>query len=110
MFWIKRWVKDFFFLSHSQVNGFVVLVPLLAIVLFSAPAWQWFISQQPKDYSKDRATLDSLIALWDESRPEKVKDHLPDDLSKRTLTLFDPNRATADELVLLGFSNSLSKK
>jgi competence protein ComEA len=110
MFWIKRWVKDFFFLSHSQVNGFVVLVPLLAIVLFSAPAWQWFVSQQPKDYSKDRATLDSLIALWDESRPEKVKDHLPDDVSKRTFTLFDPNQATADELILLGFSNSLSKR
>lgn len=110
MFWIKRWVKDFFFLSHSQVNGFVVLVPLLAIILFSAPAWQWFVSHQPKDFSNDRAKLDSMIALWDKSQQKKVKDHIPDDLSKRNLSSFDPNQATAEELVLLGFSTSLSKR
>ena len=72
MIWIKRWIKEFFFLSHSQVNGFVVLVPLLAIILFSAPAWQWFISQRTKDFSKDHAKLDSLIARWDEEPREKL--------------------------------------
>ena len=110
MIWIKRWVKDFFFLSHSQVNGFVVLVPLLVLVLFSAPVWQWFVSQQPEDFSKDRAKLDSLIILWEEHPPEKTGLDEKVELVRRNLTMFDPNKASIDELALLGFSPSLSRR
>lgn len=110
MIWIKRWVKDFFYLSHSQVNGFVVLVPLLAMILFSAPAWQWYLSQQKKDFSRDRAVLDSLVALWGENRSEEIAKTDDGILMKPTLSMFDPNHTTADELVLLGFSTTLSKR
>jgi len=110
MIWIKRWVKDFFFLSHSQVNGFVVLVPLLVLILFSAPVWQWFVSQRPKDFSKERATLDSLIALWEVHPSEKIEKDEKVEMANRNVTMFDPNEASADELALLGFSSSLSRR
>jgi DNA uptake protein ComE-like DNA-binding protein len=110
MIWIKRWVKDFFFLSHSQVNGFVVLVPLLVLILFSAPVWQWFVSQQPTDFSKDRARLDSLITLWEELPSEKIDRDEKVEVIKRNVTKFDPNKASIDELALLGFSSSLSRR
>jgi len=110
MIWIKRWVKDFFFLSHSQVNGFVVLVPLLVLILFSAPVWQWFVSLRPTDFSKDQAKLDSLITLWEELPSEKVDGREKLEVVKRKLTRFDPNKASIDELVLIGFSPSLSRR
>lgn len=110
MIWIKRWVKDFFFLSHSQVNGFVVLVPLLVLILFSAPVWQWFVSQRPKDFSKERATLDSLIALWEVHPTEKIDRDEDFEIINRNISMFDPNTASPNELALLGFSSSLSRR
>ncbi len=110
MIWIKRWVKDFFFLSHSQVNGFFVLVPLLALILFSAPAWKWIKSQRPKDYTKDHAKLDSLVALWD--KPKHAINEAPSatDVVRIRRSLFDPNYADSQKLTSLGFSSALSHR
>lgn len=104
MIWIKRWVKDFFFLSHAQVNGFVILVPLLTLILFSAPAWKWIQSQRPKDFTRDRAKLDSLIALW--SPPETATAGQPSVRrpAEVRLSLFNPNNADTAHLTAVGFS------
>jgi DNA uptake protein ComE-like DNA-binding protein len=100
MYWIRRWVKDFFFLSHSQANGFIILVPLLGIVIFSGPLWHWYISTRTEDRTKDLAMLDSLVALWEvRSSPAVIvsSDSLPAEFH------FDPNQATLQELEALGF-------
>ncbi|HEX6892041.1 MAG TPA: hypothetical protein VF141_15140 [Chryseolinea sp.] len=62
---IRRWVKESFALSHSQANGFIVLVPLLGIIIFSGPAWHWYMSARADDRSTDIALLDSLVKLCD---------------------------------------------
>lgn len=109
MFWIRRWVKEFFSLSHSQANGFIVLVPLLGLIMFSAPLWHWYISGRVDDRSKDLAMLDSLVALWKEpSVGEEVRSLVTD--SVVTFFHFDPNRATLEEFQTLGFSHSLATR
>ena len=107
MFWIRRWVKDFFFLSHSQANGFIILVPLLGIVIFSGPLWHWYISTRTDDRTKDLAMLDSLVALWEVPRtPEGIVsyDSLP------AAFHFDPNQATLKEFEALGFQEVLATR
>jgi competence protein ComEA len=105
---IRRWVKELFALSHSQANGFIVLVPLLGIIIFSGPVWHWYISTRPDDRSRDRALLDSLVALW-EARPlVQGNDPLPSPTS--TLFHFDPNKVTVEELQALGFSTGLATR
>jgi len=111
MLWIKRWIKDFFALSHSQANGFIILIPLLAIIIFSEPLWHWYIGQRKEDFSKDRAKLDSLIALWDKRQPEENKDKpVAAEPLKSVFFSFDPNHATVDELRALGFSSALASR
>jgi len=113
MFWVKRWVKDFFALSHSQANGFIILVPLLAIIIFSEPAWHWYISRRKIDFSSDRAKLDSLVQLWEEGTEAAARQKSPPVLaenSPRRFFPFDPNRVSVDELQTLGFSAPLATR
>jgi competence protein ComEA len=102
---IKRWVKESFALSHSQANGFIVLVPLVGIIIFSAPAWHWYISTRPYDRSRDVVILDSLVTLW-EAHPEKESVHG----EQSTLFHFDPNRASLQDFHTLGFPAGLATR
>ncbi len=104
----KRWVREFFGLSHSQANGFIVLIPLLALIIFSEPAWRWYKSKNTDDFLSDRAKLDSLVQIWETDlaagkTPEKNA-VVPDPFH------FNPNQATESDLVRLGFSTSLSAR
>lgn len=109
---LKRWVKDFFGLSNSQVNGFIVLLPLLALVLVSEPLWHWYVSRQPVDYSASRALLDSITAQWEISPQDEMDENIYDTtaLSPAVVRLFtfNPNLATVQELRTLGFSRAIS--
>jgi competence protein ComEA len=107
MLGIKRWVKELFALSHSQANGFIVLVPLLGIVIFSGPLWHWYMSTRFDDRSKDLAMLDSLVALWDS---ETVAKGSAPKSPKSTLFHFDPNYATMGDFHALGFSSGLATR
>jgi competence protein ComEA len=105
---IRRWVKESFALSHSQASGFVVLVPLLGIIIFSGPAWHWYISARADDTSRDVAILDSLVELW-EARP-MAQGNVPRPSPQSPLFHFDPNHATVEELQALGFSTNLATR
>jgi competence protein ComEA len=111
MIWFTRWVRDFFALSRSQVNGFIILIPLLAIIVFSEPVWHWYISTRNSDFSEDRAKLDSLTAVWQEKRSAENKHKSVTDAPIKTdFFAFDPNQVTLDDLRQLGFSASLSSR
>ena len=105
MLGIRRWVKELFALSHSQANGFIVLVPLLGIIIFSGPLWHWYMSTRFDDRSKDLAMLDSLVALWEFRNNCRSRAH---PRPKSTAFHFDPNHATVEELQALGFSSGLA--
>lgn len=101
---VKRWVKEFFGLSHSQANGFIVLIPLLVILIFAEPVWQWYMSQTSYDFSADQAKLDSLILAWEKggSIVNSENGSQPSEAF-----FFDPNHITGEQFVKLGFSAPL---
>ena len=101
---IRYWIKDFFGFPRSQVNGFLVLLTLLILLLFSEPAWHWWIGTRSRDVTKDRTTMDSLLAIWDR------KDSTRTVQTARTLFHFDPNKSTEPEFVELGFPQQLAAR
>jgi len=98
-------VKNFFGFSRSQTNGFFVLIPLLMLILFSAPAYRWWTAQRKVDFSADARRADSLIALIEGLRPLEQAKH-----ESLSLHRFDPNQATADELQSLGMDKVIATR
>ncbi|MBX2967651.1 MAG: helix-hairpin-helix domain-containing protein [Cyclobacteriaceae bacterium] len=103
----RKWIRIFFGFSRAQTNGFIILLPLLAVLIFSAPVYQWWISRQPRDFSKERILLDSLTANWQASEVNTlpVEEEVPVRLFE-----FNPNSASLDELRALGFSAGLTNR
>ena len=102
MFQVKKWVREFFAVSHAQANGLVILLPLMAVVILSEPAWRWYTRRLPVDYSKDQATLDSLVALWRENEAVDQQQSLTAAAHKPFH--FDPNTATEEQFTSMGIS------
>lgn len=101
---IRYWIRDVFGFPRSQVNGFLVLAALLAVLVVSEPLWHWWISNRARDARDDKAMLDSMVALW-KTIDTTTKTPIP---SPQELSKFNPNDATEDQLVSLGFSRPLA--
>lgn len=98
---IRSWVRAFFGFSRNETNALLVLLPLMFIIVFIVPTYKAFFTYQEKDYSKEKTELDSLVATWKE---RETKDSLATTKSPSTLFAFNPNTASKEELVSLGFS------
>jgi competence protein ComEA len=103
---VKAFIRKFFSLSRGETNGFLILVPLMAIILFSEPLYRaWSIGQAPSKAANED-DLDVLIAKW-EWEKEKID-------SVRTIPrpkfLFDPNKASKEQFIELGFSQALAQR
>jgi competence ComEA-like helix-hairpin-helix protein len=96
------WIRAFFGLSRRETRGFLILLPLLALSLFITPSYRWWKANQKRDFTKENQELDSLLTHWsweeNNDSPEEVEIQL---------FPFNPNTATKDELVNLGFSSNL---
>jgi DNA uptake protein ComE-like DNA-binding protein len=104
---LRAWVRSFFGFSRSQTNGFLLLIPLMIIIIFSEPVYRnWFV-RQPHDYSKEGKELDSVIATMKWSEPDSME-ALAAPIPTRTL--FNPNKATKEQLVAVGFSPLLASR
>jgi competence protein ComEA len=104
---LKRWVKNFFGFSRAQTNGFIILLPLVAISIFSVPFMRWWTNRGERDFSKERSALDSLAALWNNDEINVMPE---DEVRALIFFPFDPNRASAEELNALGFSPGLARR
>lgn len=101
---IRKWVRFLFGFSRRETNGFLILLPLMVIAVFSRPLSRIIIRQDPPDFSREEAILDSLEAIIRDSNrfPESADDAEP--------FLFDPNNATQAELESLGISSPLAHR
>lgn len=106
---LKRLVRNFFGFNQSQANGFVGLLVLLALLLFSEPVYRWWIAGQPTDFSREATQLDSIVNKmeWPSQKHASLADP---DQERYTLFPFNPNQSTEEELQALGFSKGLSKR
>ncbi|MEJ7643847.1 MAG: helix-hairpin-helix domain-containing protein [Chryseolinea sp.] len=86
----------------------MILIPLLAIVILSEPAWNWYNRNLPVDYTKDQAKLDSLVALWDADSVLPTEKEIAPRVYEKFQ--FDPNSASAQDLERLGFPATLAAR
>lgn len=125
MFRLHRLIRDFFGFSRAQVNAFLLLLPLMAIAIFSEPVYHWWISTRPRDFTRDRAMLDSMIRVWEKDIPDTSYDPMHRGfVGQRSVPAqgkeparrnsgffrFDPNTITEAEMTSLGFSAALSAR
>jgi competence protein ComEA len=98
---IRSWVRAFFGFSRNETNAFLVLLPLMFLIIFIVPTYKAFFTQQRKDYSQEKKELDSLLATW------KEREHIDSITTAKApipLFAFNPNTASKEELVSLGFT------
>ncbi len=103
---LRAWIRNFFGFSRTETNAFLILLPLMALLIFSEPTYRYWFVRQPQDFSKESKELDSLIAIWKWDE----RDSTINKTSEKKLFSFNPNRATKEELVELGFTNSLANR
>ena len=100
---LKALIRNFFAFSRKETNAFLILLPLMGILIFSEPIYRYFFTRQKQDFSKDEKKLDSIVATLHDSAVASTE--LPIEMKP-----FDPNRASADELVSLGFPKDLATR
>jgi len=105
---LRHLIKDFFGFSRSHVNGFIILLILTTLMLFSEPFCHWWVSNRVPDLQNDRAKLDSLVTLWNQQQGQKEMDEPAP--KKQELFHFDPNNTPAKDLLTLGFTQNLATR
>lgn len=105
---LKKTIRNFFGTTRAQTNGFVGLLVVITISIFSEPVTRWWLSTRPQDFSKDAATLDSLTHNWEIAK-EKQETETQEETAIAYFD-FNPNLATHDELRSLGFSEKLTAR
>ena len=104
----RKTIRNFFGTTRAQTNGFVGLLLVITIAIFSQPLTRWWVGTQPQDFSRDVAMLDSLTRNWKASE-EKRKVETPEERAIAYFN-FNPNLATPNEFKSLGFSEKLSSR
>ncbi len=100
---LKALIRNFFAFSKKETNAFLILLPLMALLIFSEPIFRYFFTRQQQDFSQDEKKLDSLVAVLRDTvvaNPKQPEQPKP----------VDPNRASAEELIGVGFSSELAKR
>ncbi len=101
----KALIRSMFGFSRTETNAFLVLLPLMAMIIFSEPIYRYYVTHRAEDFSKEKLTLDNLVAQWDFQRNNDSISPLGKDKFK-----FDPNTATEEDLLNLGFPGNLAQR
>lgn len=98
---LRKWLRNAFGFSGNEINGFLILVPLMVILVCSEPVCRLWLSRQTRSNPDDIRMLDSLILSWNHRKNEYRKD---------SVFRFNPNTAAAGDLEHLGFPRSLANR
>jgi competence protein ComEA len=103
---LKAWVRAFFGLSRRETRAFLILLPLMLGSVFIMPVYHFWQANQKQDFSKESKELDSLLASWkwEEKNDSTLRE------TERVLFLFNPNTATKEDFISLGFSSYLASR
>lgn len=104
---LRTWIRVVLGFSRRETNGFLILLPLTALVLFSSPIIEIFDNMEVREFAREKATLDSLVAHWENV---EGRDKKPADAEDIQFFSFDPNKASAEDLVSLGFSPAIAAR
>jgi len=101
---LKRLIREYFGFSKTQTNGFLVMMPLMLLLLFVPVLYRDLTQHNYDKFETDQLKLDSLVALW------KDGVRAPKDSITIELGDFDPNTASVEQMLKLGFGNGLSTR
>jgi DNA uptake protein ComE-like DNA-binding protein len=101
---VRKWIRDVFGFSASEINGFIILVPLMVVLLCSEPLYHMWTASQPESKPREYMALDSMLIKLAGSIQG------PSDVEATSLFDFDPNTASVEELRKLGFAEVLAKR
>lgn len=101
---VRRWIRDVFGFSGTEINGFVILIPLMLLFVFSQPAYHGWRASRAGPGERDSLQLDSLIQRWQASGQQAAV------VSHFDRFQFDPNHADLTALKKLGFTDILAKR
>lgn len=104
---LTKWIRNFFGTTRAQTNGFVALLILVTVVIFSEPVVRWWRSSQPRDFSTYKQKLDSLTRLW---QAVEAKNNTVSAKPDRVLFDFDPNIIHKEQFLALGLSEKLATR
>jgi competence protein ComEA len=107
MYRIYRFMYGLVGFSRSQTNGFIIFLPLVVGLIFSEPLYRTWKASENQDFTSDVSKLDSLLAIL-EGRREMMAEFIPSDTLR--LVRFDPNTATPEILLGIGFRGQLVKR
>lgn len=104
---IRKWIRFLFGFSRRETNGFLILLPLMVIAIFSQPFFRMISGHGDPDFSKEQAMIDSLQeVLQAEDGPAGQALHA----SVSRKFKFDPNKLNASEFVMLGIPPAVSNR
>jgi competence protein ComEA len=106
---LNKLIMNWLGFSRTEANGFIVLLPLMLLIIFSEPLSRWWLSTRPNDFTSDKKFLDSLVAVHKEEMV-KTKDSLRSAKFHTDFFAFDPNEVSEGDLRKLGFSKNLAKR
>lgn len=107
---IRGFIRNFFGFSKAQTNGFLILLPLTFLIIFSNPIYRYFQATRPVDFSKEEQALASLKADFSNQPVSKNLKINPKSEMPSELFQFDPNTISESELLRLGFKPFLAKR
>jgi competence protein ComEA len=103
---LKKLIRDFFGFSKTEINGTLVLVPLIVLILFTPYLYRQITDAKNHTLNEDKRLLDSLVSLIDASFYEEA----PTERSIVSYFDFDPNMASVEELESLGVPTFLANR
>lgn len=101
---LKRLIRDYLSFSKSEVNGTLVLIPLLIFFILSPYFYRQIFGIKYNTQTEDRRLLDSLVSLINGGFHE-IEPDVPAFFFK-----FNPNTASVNELNTLGIPKFLSAR
>ena len=99
---LKKLIRDCFGFSKPEVNGVLVLIPLLVFFLVSPYLYRQFFGLEYNTRKEDKRLLDSLISKIDDGFLE------PEKPASIPLELFNPNTYPVEKLSAIGIPQFLS--
>ncbi len=101
---LRLWIRNIFGFSRGEANGFLILLPLMLLILFSNPLYRLLFEDNSKIDIEENTMLDSLLANWNDSSDNVVVG--------KDIVLFqiDPNLASKAEFEKLGLPAYLSNR
>jgi competence protein ComEA len=108
---IRKWVRFVFGFSGTETNGFLILLPLLFIILFSQPVYRAIKASSDTPFAEaDKLLLDSIVLAFEKNKNDKPASNESRIEIERHLAMFDPNTASDKALMRVGFNEKISKR